>query len=418
MKPCVLRFGLGLAVAVQGMTVTSGRATAGNLTAIASFNGSNGSDPTGTVAIDSKDNIYGTAQAGGANGQGTVWEIANGTTNITALTTFDLSNGSGNVPSSGVTIDSAGNLYGTTAYGPLVPFTAEGTVWQIASGTSNLTTLASFTVYGSSGFRPYAGVTIDGSGNLYGTAVFGGANGYGTVWEIAKGTTNLTILGAFNGSNGGGPSAGVTVSAAGNLYGTTGYNGANGDGTVWEIAKGTTNLTALASFNGSIGTSGGVTIDSAGNLFGTSAGGGANGYGTVWEIAKGTTTLTVLASFNGVNGSFPDGNITIDGAGNLYGTAQTGGANGQGTVWEIANGTTDITALASFTYSNGAGPTGGVTIDAAGNLYGVAQYGGANGDGTVWMYSSAPEPSSLVLTLFGLGLAGGACALRRLRSSS
>ncbi len=171
----------------------------------------------------------------------------------------------------------------------------------------------------------------------------------------ARGQT-LTTIASFNGTNGTTPSAGVMIDANGDIFGTTTSGGANNGGTVWEIAKGSSTITILASFSGPNGPSG-VTLDTNGDIFGTTTSGGANGDGTVWEIAKGTDTIATLASFNGTNGTGPSG-VTIDANGNLYGTTSSGGA-GYGTVWEIAKGSSTITDLASFMRNNnGVWPSG------------------------------------------------------------
>jgi uncharacterized repeat protein (TIGR03803 family) len=216
----------------------------------------------------------------------------------------------------------------------------------------------------------------------------------------------------------------VTFDANGNLYGTAVFGGASGNnGTVWELAKGSSTITALASFNGTngAGPNGGVTLDANGNLYGTARSSGADGLGTVWELAKGSSTIAALASFNGTNGGTPEGDVTFDANGNLYGTASGGGIGngGVGAVWELAKGSSTITALGSFNGTNGEFPVGGVTFDADGNLYGTALIGGANGLGTVWELqpSAIPEPSSLFLGLIGLALAGGAALLKHHRQS-
>jgi uncharacterized repeat protein (TIGR03803 family) len=252
-----------------------------------------------------------------------------------------------------VTFDSLGNLYGTTAFGGA---SDRGTVWELAKGSSTVTALASFN--GTKGAEPRGGVTFDSLGNLYGTARSGGASGLGTVWELAKGSSTITALASFNGTNGTNLFSGATFDAKGNLYGTAYFGGANGGGTVWELAKGSSTITALASFNGTNGAdpSGDVTFDASGNLYGTARHGGANGAGTVWELAKGSSTITALASFNGTDGSDPLAGVTFDAGGNLYGTAASVGANNQGTVWELVKGSSTITALASFNSTNGAGP--------------------------------------------------------------
>jgi uncharacterized repeat protein (TIGR03803 family) len=284
-----------------------------------------------------------------------------------------------------------------------------------------LTALDSFN--GTNGSHPFAGVTFDANGNLFGTASVGGASGNGTVWELAQGSSTITPLASFNLTNGSSPFAGVTFDANGNLFGTTTGGGASNFGTVWELAQGSSTITPLASFNGTNGGRplAGVTFDANGNLFGTAQFGGAgfnpplfSGFGTVWELAKGSGTITPLASFNGTNGSAPQAGVTFDANGNLFGTANEGGASGIGTVWELAKGSSTITPFASFDGTNGLLPASDVTFDAHGDLFGTAAGGGASpsGSGTVWEHAAVPEPSSLVLGVIGCALAGAA-ALRK-----
>ena len=139
-------------------------------------------------------------------------------------------------------------------------------------------------------------------------------------------------------------------------------------------------LTPLASFNGTTGVlpQAGVTFDANGNLFGTAQQGGPGGHGTVWELAKGSSTIMPLASFDGTNGANLLAGVTFDANGNLFGTAAAGGPSGPtggGTVWELAKGSSTITPLASFNGGNGVDPVGGVTLDANGILFGTASTG-------------------------------------------
>jgi uncharacterized repeat protein (TIGR03803 family) len=262
-------------------------------------------------------------------------------------------------------------------------------------------------------------VTFDANGNLFGTAQLGGASNNGTVWELVKGSSTITPLASFNGTNGFNPQAGVTFDANGNLFGTANRGGASGNGTVWELAKGSSTITPLASFNftNGAGPFGGVTFDANGNLFGTARVGGASGFGTVWELARGSSTITPLASFNGINGIQPFAGVTFDAHGNLFGTAQFGGASNNGTVWELSQGSSTITPLASFNHTNGSDPSSGVTFDANGNLFGTASSGGASNNGTVWELAAVPEPSSLVLGWIGCAVAGAAALLKQKRSA-
>ena len=369
---------------------------------LASFDGTNGDSPQGGVTLDSAGNLFGTTQYGGINfeggatGDGTVFEIAKGSTTVTTLVSFNFTNGSG--PQGGVTLDAAGNLYGPTATGGA---SGDGTVFEIVMGSNTVTTLASFN--GDNGLIPDGGVTLDAAGNLYGATQYGGGSDDGTVFEIAKGSATVTTLASFNDTNGSSPNS-VTLDAAGNLYGTTTFTaGASGDGTVFEIARGSTTVTTLVSFNftNGYGPQGGVTLDAGGNLYGTTRLGGVFGNGTVFEIAKGSTTVTTLASFNGINGANPWAGVTLDAAGNLYGTTLAGGANIAGTVFEIARGSTTVTTLASFDDTNGAGPFAGVTLDAAGNQYGTTSQGGASNLGTVFEIAKGSATITMLASFNG-----------------
>jgi uncharacterized repeat protein (TIGR03803 family) len=178
---------------------------------------------------------------------------------------------------------------------------------------------------------------MDGSGNLFGTSTFGGANNAGTVFEIVHGSGVVTTLATFNTTNGANPYAGVVMDAAGNLYGTANVGGANGVGTVFEVAHGTNVITTLASFDATGFTPfSGVVLDNAGNLYGTAYAGGTFGYGTVYEVAQGSGVTTTLATFDGTNGARPYAGLLMDGTGNLYGTTLFGGASDAGTVFELS----------------------------------------------------------------------------------
>ena len=284
----------------------------------------------------------------------------------------------GEYPHAGLIMDSSGDLYGTTEGAGTGD---NGTVFELAKGSGAITTLALFN--GTNGANPYGGLIMDSSGNMYGTASDGGASKDGTVFEVAKGSGTITALASFNGTNGANPHGGLILDSSGNLYGTTEFGGASMDGTVFEVAKGSGTITTLASFNGINGADpvAGLIMDGSGNLYGTAESGH---FRTVFELAKGSSTITVLARFNGTNGDNPEAGLILDSSGNLYGTTSGGGASGDGTVFELAKGSGTITALASFNGANGANPVAGLIMDGSGNLYGTTESGGANGDGTVF----------------------------------
>jgi uncharacterized repeat protein (TIGR03803 family) len=264
---------------------------------------------------------------------------------------------------------------------------------------------------GNDGRSPYAGLILDDSGNLYGTTPYGGAYGYGTVFEISRGTNGQwkeTVLHSFNinGHDGGVPYASLVRDAAGSLYGTTSLGGASGTGcggygcgTAFQLTRGTNGTwteSVLHSFN-SAGNDGytpnaNLIFDPHGNLFGTTEyGGWAGGVGTVFELlrnASGEWREKIIHSFNYTNGGEPLCGLVSDSAGNFYGTTQYGGRFTHGTVFELKlqpNGTWKENVLHSFNPGSGDGfePYSGLVIDSSGRLYGTTPAGGY-GWGTVF----------------------------------
>jgi uncharacterized repeat protein (TIGR03803 family) len=174
---------------------------------------------------------------------------------------------------------------------------------------------------------------------------------------------------------------------------TTTAGGEYRDGTVFEISN-TGNYSQFSfyyptpDYPEGADPEAGVIGDAAGNLYGTTAGGGGYGAGTVFELVKnsGGYTLSTLLSFNGSNGSSPKAPLIADAAGNLFGTTEDGGTNGKGTVFEFVKNSEGYTfaPLVSFDGGNGAYPTAGLIVDAAGDLFGTTFQGGANDCGTVF----------------------------------
>ena len=304
-------------------------------TTLVTFDDTNGADPEGSVIADANGNLFGTNFFGGAGGAGTVFEIVN-TAGVyastpTTLVTFNGPNGG--YPHGSLTADESGSLFGTTSDGGSA---GDGTVFEIVDTAgvyaSAATTLVTFA--GNNGSAPVGTVIADVNGNLFGTTSSGGAEGDGTVFEIANTTgvyaSTATTLVTFDGTSGSAPSGSLIADANGDLFGTTSSGGAEGDGTVFEIVKiagvyASAPIT-LVTFNGSNGSDpkGSLIADANGDLFGTTHGGGAGALGTVFEIAK-TAGLyasapTTLVTFNGGNGSDPEGSLIADGNGNLFGT--------------------------------------------------------------------------------------------------
>ena len=315
---------------------------------------------------------------------------------LTTLVTFNGTNG--NLPVGRLAVGLSGNLYGTTLFGGTGGGEfGSGTVFELSGADhTTLTTLVTFD--GGNGSSPHGGLTFDIFGNLYGTAANGGPANSGTVFQLSgSGHRTLTTLAGFTGSNGANPLAGAALYAAGfpqfptlpyfegNLFGTTDAGGASGNGTVFELSGfDHKTLTTLVSFNGANGSRPDTKLvaDAVGDLYGTTTSGGPGGFGTVFRLSgPHHKTLTTLASFDGVTASGPRGGLTLDAADNLYGTTEGGGPGGGGTIFELSGpGHATFRTLATFSLNdpNGAAPVAGLLIDAAGNLFGTTSGGGVD----------------------------------------
>jgi uncharacterized repeat protein (TIGR03803 family) len=358
---------------------------AGHETVLYGFmGGADGGDPAGGVIRDSAGNLYGTTAYGGASGYGVVYKL---NTAETVLYNFTGGSDGGN-PSGSLILDSAGNLYGTTGYYGAAGY---GVVYKVdPSGQENV--LYTFTG-GTDGGNPPAGVIRDSAGNLYGTASNGGISRQGVVYKLNTTGQETVVCGFPSPADGGEPAAGVMRDSAGNLYGTTLYGGAYDAGTVYKVdAAG--RETVLYTFTG--GTDGanpfaGVIADPEGNLYGTTEDGGTFNAGTVYmlDTAGNETVLHSFAFYPFGDGALPFAGVIRDSEGNLYGTTIGAGTSSAGIVYKLDPAGNE-TVLYNFTGgSDGGEPDSGVIRDSAGNLYGTAYLGGAAGQGVVYRVNAA-----------------------------
>ena len=368
------------------------------------FHGTDGALGTGGLISDGAGNFYGVTSEGGAYDAGIAFELspANGGGWTETLMHNFGSGLDGEQPSAGLIADASGNFYGTTMLGG--PHN-DGTVFEISPKSGGGWTekaLHDFNLNGTDGALPMAGLVFDSTGNLYGTTPQGGVAGDGTVFQLSPkqgGGWTEKVIHSFLTIGGSVPYAGLIIDATGNLYGTTSQGGTSGDGVVFELSptgSGGWLETVLYAFRSNPDGSSphaGLVFDASGNLYGTTQNGGSNGDGTVFELTpqqNGTWTETVLYSFDGAQGSFPDGSLTFSGSpASLFGTTSSGGANNAGTMFELTplqGGGWMETDLHDFSPSGGDGsnPQGNVIFDASGNLYGTTAGGGTYNSGTVF----------------------------------
>lgn len=396
---------------VSMLCITSTIASAQTYTVLASFNVTNGANPSSSLIQGLDGNFYGTTELGGANGDGTVFKITSGGT----LTTLHSFNGSdGGSPEAGLAQATVGNnlnFYGTTELGGA---NDEGMVFKITPG-GTLTTLPSFS--GPDGVYPTGGLVQESNASFYGTTSWGGANFKGSVFAIAPGGGGiLTTLHSFNGPDGAYPWAGVVWDYGAYLYGITQYGGANGYGTVFKMIANPSKggmLTTLHSFDlGPDGAypSAGLVQGTDGNFYGTTYQTGPHDYltcvppencfGTVFKITP-AGILTTLHSFNGTDGANPWAGLVQGSDGNFYGTTVHGGANNVGTVFKITPGGTE-TVLHSFDLSPDGGYTmAGLVQGTDGNFYGTTFEGGVKGVGTVFRLSVGLGPFVTTRPFYG-----------------
>ncbi len=355
-------------------------------TTLANFTGSNGSNPLFAPLVQGTDgNLYGTASAGGAHSQGTVFKITPSGTLTTLYSFCALSNCTdGSAPYAGLMLGKDGNFYGTTEAGGAH---GQGTIFKITR-LGALTTLHSFNI--TDGSNPYATVLQATDGNFYGTTQSGGAHLLGTVFKITPAGT-LTTLHSFNSSDGSSPEAALIQATDGNFYSTTYNGGSEGYGTAFKITSAGT-LTTLHVFDnetqGSAITSGLVQA-SDGNFYGSATLSGPNGYGSVYMMTS-TGTVTVLHGFDATDGASPNA-LVLATDGNLYDTTISGGANIDGTVFEITPQSA-LTTLHTFTGSDGADSFAGLVQHTNGKFYGTTRVGGSKGDGTVFRLDTGLGP--------------------------
>jgi uncharacterized repeat protein (TIGR03803 family) len=369
--------------------------------------GTDGAFPEAGLTTDKAGSLYGTAYQGGSSDRGTVFKLAHKGSGWVLSPLYSFTGRTdGSAPIARVVFGSNGSLYGTTEFGGRNCGEGCGTVFNLKPSASACkaalcpwTETVIYSFSGSSdGANPgFGDLTFDKTGHIYGTTYFGGSNAQGVVYELTPSGGSWTESAIYlftGGKDGANPYSSVIFDQAGNLYGTA-YGGGAGHGTIFQLTSSGSGWSenTLYAFQGANdgGTPfGGLVWDSAGTLYGATSTGGTGGGGTVYELASsgGGWSFDVIGSFAGsayLPG--PYDSLTMDTAGNLYGTTFKDGAHSAGSVFKLtpSGGGWTLTDLYDFTGGKDGGlPYGSVLVDANGNLYGTASQGGANGYGVVW----------------------------------
>ena len=299
------------------------------------------------VALDARGDLYGTTSGGGAHGYGTVFKLrpSQGSKwTETVLHSFCATPGctDGALPFAGVVLDSAGNLYGSSnvATFEMSPNSCAPRGW-------------SFKVIYEVGSR--SSLILDQAGDLYGALGFG-QYGEGAITELSPGGQGWTetylysFCPKFGCLDGDSPNSALAWDASGDLYGMTDGGGIGEGGVAFELEHGSGGwkehvLHNFPAYSGDgFPPSSGLTLDKAGNLYGTTLqGGDGGGFGTVFKLTRGADGRwkeTILYDFPTLkDGAGPEGGLAIDPEGNLYGTAGGGigpcGGGGCGVVFKM-----------------------------------------------------------------------------------
>jgi uncharacterized repeat protein (TIGR03803 family) len=369
--------GIGLALAILCTLIVVAARTAQAQTYRVIHNlsaGPDGANPRGGLTMDRAGNLYGTAGSGGTYGAGTVFKLSykNSVWVLTPL--YEFAGGTDGVTPSGVVFGPDGSLYGTT-YG---------------GGERNDNCF-----FGSCGivFRLRPPATVCKTAICY--------------W------TESVLYRFTGGSDGANPENGNLVfDGTGNLYGTTAFGGTgcsgftNGCGTVFELQHSGGGWTENVVYRFTGGIDGqepiaGVTFDPMGKLYGTTAVGGniscggGLGCGTIFQLTpsgSGWTKNTIYTFEDGSDGYTPYAGLIFDSSGNLYGATYSGGSGFGGAVFELTPSMGHWTISVLYGLSGVAGPFGNLAMDTAGNLYGTTYEDGANFYGNVFKLTPAPQP--------------------------
>lgn len=461
-------------------TVFSINASTGAITTQAEFTGdgasNRGSSPYAGLVSDGAGSFLGTTRTGGWGNSGTVFKINTTTSALTTPIEFQNTNSADRNPAAGLAADGLGFLWGTTEHGGTL---AQGTVFKIQEFTNTVTTMVEFTgITGSrKGSSPKSTLVRDNSGTMWGTTYLGGANDLGTIFKINPSTGAFTTVVEFANDGvtnwGAKPVAGMVLDASGDLWGTAERGGSSNVGLVFKIRPSTGVLTRVAEFS-DIGAHpvAGLTSDGAGSFWGTTVGGGTGGYGSVFKVNATTGVLTTVVDFtsNGTSnkGAAPYATLLNDG-GFMWGTTSAGGTSGYGTIFKVSISGGFFTTVRQFdlfqqstagwgltpyagfvaigtdtlwstTYAGGTNGLGSVyslfktgsgilpqvacndsegsrpaygslLLHTDGNVYGTTQFGGSLGGGTVFRFHFGPTPNAAAassMTRYSATLNGGA----------
>ena len=348
-------------------------------TKLKDFNDIDGTHPYGSLAIAADGKLYGCTYAGGKGDRGTFFSYDAGTGAFTNIRNFGL-NATGSLMYGGVVKISSGKLYGMTFSGGNF---AQGTIFSFDPSTSNYTKLLDFN--GSNGATPYGSLLLASDGKLYGMTFSGGINKAGVIFSFDPVTATYQKLKDLDYAGGGYPYGNLIEATNGKFYGMTWAGGANGEGVVFSLDRGTYVYTKILDFDGANGgyPTGSLMQAKNGKLYGGTYNGGLNDWGVLFSIDPATEVYKKLKQFNTASGINPNGTLTESTNGKLYGMTSYGMF---GAIFSYDTSNNLFTKIKDFNYTDGATPKGSLISGSDGLFYGVTMEGGVNGNGVAFSF--------------------------------
>jgi len=371
--------------------------TTGALATLRAFAPADGTAPIAALIRGSDGYLYGTCSKSGLLGGGTVFRIAEDGSGFSVLAHLDASTIEGILPRTGL-VRAGDYFYGTTEAGGA---TGSGTVFRVAVDGSQFATLHSFSL-AVDGDRPIGPLHVHSDGLLYGVAFWGGPDGGGTLFRLGTDGSAFEVIRSFDDSScpdGCRPLGGLVNGGDGFLYGVTSGDSYYGGAAVFRLNPATLAFESVAALQSGSEPQGSL-LRKGSSFYGGTRQGGANYAGSIFRVdLPPGGSVTTLHSFetSGPEGRYANGGLVEGSDGLIYGTTTAGGTGDRGTIFHIGVDGRSFSTVFSFSSFDGRSPDGPLVVGDDGFLYGTTRGGGENVDaGAAYVFSPAAGVFSLL----------------------
>ncbi|MBS1581486.1 MAG: hypothetical protein JST66_04715 [Bacteroidetes bacterium] len=378
---------------LYGVTQGGGSASVGTLysfnptgfvyTKLVDMSVANGTAPIAELVQAVDGLLYGTASAGGANGNGTLFRYDIATPAFSKR--YDFAAASGSMPLGRMVQAADGLLYGMTSSGGTA---SKGVLYSFDPATSTYTAVRMLALNNIA--NPYAGLLEDPAGTFVGGTDLGGSFGQGVIFKYVPATSTYTELAAIGFSSGSYPWGSLTRASNGLFYGLTSAGGLSNGGVLFSYDPATSTYTRLIDLGGGQGKypyGGMVAIGNT--LYGVCNQGGEANEGTLFAYDIPTNLYTVKVNFSGTTGTRPQAGLMLASNGQLYGTCSEGGTAGYGTLFRYTPGAASVMVVRQLVPADGTSPIADPVQGSDGLLYGTLSEFGSYGGGAIYRIDPA-----------------------------